>query len=88
MALLLIPGFAGIAYGDDQNKRETDMANLALKRPENRREVSTGADQNAVYKVAAKEMKNLQRVVESPSGSWTLIKERTRATKEESYKQR
>ncbi|MBY3447453.1 hypothetical protein [Rhizobium laguerreae] len=38
------------------------------------------ADNNPVYKTVVREMKTLQNTVESPSGDWTLIKDRSTAT--------
>jgi hypothetical protein len=56
------------------------MANSAVLTSKTGRASAADADKNPVYKTVVREMKTLQNTVESPSGDWTLIKERSAAT--------
>lgn len=56
------------------------MTNSAATISKNARAAAAQADKNPVYKTVVREMRTLQNTVESPSGNWTLIKERTGAT--------
>lgn len=41
--------------------------------------VAAATDKNPVYRTVVRELRTLQTAVESPSGSWTLLKERSSA---------
>lgn len=56
------------------------MTNSAVTISKGDRAAAAYADKNPVYKTVVREMKTLQNTVESPSGNWTLIKERTGVT--------
>lgn len=40
---------------------------------------AAATDKNPVYRTVVRELRTLQTAVESPSGSWTLLKERSSA---------
>lgn len=56
------------------------MANSAVMTLKGDRAAAAHADKNPVYKTVVREMKTLQNTVESPSGDWTLMKDRSAAT--------
>lgn len=51
------------------------MTGMSVKRAA----TAAATDKNPVYRTVVRELRTLQTAVESPSGSWTLVKERSRA---------
>ncbi|WP_202322709.1 hypothetical protein [Mesorhizobium sp. 113-3-9] len=51
------------------------MTGMSVKRAA----TAAATDKNPVYKTVVRELRTLQTAVESPSGSWTLLKERSSA---------
>ena len=55
------------------------MANATSLASRDTKTAATRTDSNPVYKTVVREMKTLQNTVESPSGDWTLIRDRSTA---------
>lgn len=56
------------------------MTNSATGSWKTSRSAAADTDKNPVYKTVVRELRTLQTAVESPSGAWTLIKDRSPAT--------
>ncbi|RVJ21849.1 hypothetical protein [Sinorhizobium medicae] len=54
------------------------MTNLATTKASKTKAAAT--DKDPVYKTVVRELRTLQSTVESPSGTWTLIKDRSPAS--------